>query len=260
MTSFKDFFKILMGQKFRQMNFVLLINIIAIAVSVLWTLINGDFNNNTFFQVALSWSFIVMLWAFLRITVTHESIYTRDSYRLVPISDTKFYCINLLTSFIAMAYVAVVEFVIGAATAAINWQEYVDSFNMMRMMYGTRVPDAGMIVESLLSMALVMMVVTILAWTTVSLIHLLTRAGSNFMPYRRSRIINFVLYVVVIYIVLRVVGFMMNLVMNSTDMFGNSSDVWHFVLYIVGFLVVSAIEAVLSVYLMNRWVETVSES
>lgn len=260
MTSFKDFFKVLMGQKFRQMNFVLLINVIAIAVSVIWTLINGNFNNNTFFQVAISWSFIMMLWAFIRISVTHESIYSRDSYRLIPISDTKFYCTNLLTSFIAMAYVAVVEFIIGAATAAINWQEYVDSFKMLRMMYGTRVPDMNMMIQAFVSMVIVMVVVTILAWTTISLIHLLTRAGSNFMPYRRSRIINFLLYVVVIYIVLRVVGFMMNLLMNSSDMFANSSDIWHFVLYILGFLIVSAIEAVLSVYLMKRWVETVSES
>lgn len=260
MTSFKDFFKILMGQKFRQMNFVMLINIVAIAVSVLWTLINGNFNNNTFFQVALSWSFIIMLWAFIRISVTHESIYSRDSYRLIPISDTKFYSVNLLTSFLAMIYMGVIEFIINAAAAAINWQEYVDQINMLRMLYGTRVPDTSAIVQSLLSMALVMMVVMILAWTTISLIHLLTRAGSNFMPYRRSRIINFLLYVVVIYIVLRVVGFMMNLVMNSTDMFANSSDIWHFVLYIVGFLVVSAIEAILSVYLMSRWVETISES
>lgn len=260
MTSFKDFFKILMGQKFRQVNFVLLINVIAIAVSVLWTLINGNFTNNTFFQVTVSWSFIFMLWAFVRITVTHERVYARDSYRLIPIGDTKFYCTNLLTSFLSWAYVAVVELIICAATATINWQEYVDSFNMMRMMYGTRVPDMNMLISAFISMAIVMIVVTILAWTTISLIHLLTRAGSNFMPYRRSRIVNFLLYVVVIYIVLRVVGFMMNLVTNSTDMFANSNDVWQFVLYILGFLVVSAIEAALSIYLMSRWVETVSES
>lgn len=258
MTKFKDFFKVLMADKFRNMNFILLINVIAIAVSVIWTLIDGDFNNNTFFQFAFSWSFLAMLIAFIRIAVLHERIYARDSYRLIPVSDTMFYLTNLLTSFIAMAYVAVIEFILNAATAAINWQEYVDQFNLMSAMYGRQNLDISSFFKGLAAMVIVMIALTILAWTTISLIHLLSRAGSSFM--RRSRILNFILYVVVIFIVLRVVGFLTNIVQSSMNVFGNSSDILQFSLYIIGFLVVAAIEAAISIYMMGRWVETVSES
>ncbi|AKP67218.1 hypothetical protein [Companilactobacillus ginsenosidimutans] len=260
MTSFKDFFKVSMADKFREMNFILLINLLAVVVSAIWILVTGHFSNDTFLQVTLSWSFFAMFVAFIRLTVRHEKTYTRDSYRLIPIGDTKFYLTNLLTSFVGFIYVGVIELAAFALTAAFNWQNYMDSLNLVTMMNGqTDVPWNKLIVGMLL-MILLMVGVLILTWSTISLIHLLTRVGNSFLPYSRSRIISFIVYVVVILVVLRIVGYVMNFMQDSIFMMNNSGDAWSFTLNLLGILVLAALEIVLNIYLMSRWVETVSES
>lgn len=260
MTSFKNFFSALMGEKFRNVNFILLINIVAIVISVIWAMINGNFTNATFFQYTMTWSFLAMLVGFIRLTVLHEKIYTRDSFRLIPVGDIKFYLTNLLTSFVGIFYMCAIELVLSAATAAINWQQYVDEFKLMAQMYGSQNLDIGRLVWTFVAMIIIMLAVTVLAWTTISLIHLLGRAGGSFLPSSQSRILNFVVYIVVIFIVLRVVGFIMDMVQNSTNMLTNTNDIWNFSLFVIGILVVAAIEAAVNIYLMSHWVETVSES
>lgn len=260
MTSFGNFFKPLMGDKFKNMNYILLINLIAIVVSALWQLINGNFDNNTFFQFTVSWSSLALLVSFVRLAVLHERIYTRDSYRLIPVGDIKFYLTNLLTSFISLIYVGAVELVAYGLTASFNWQEYMDNIQMFFMMTGQAGIETSKLIWTSVAFIIMMMSIAILTWSTISLIHLLTRVGSSFLPGTRSKVINFIVYVVVIVVVIKIVSWMMEMLSHSATMLSNSSDIWAFTLNVVAILVLAALEVALNIYLMGHWVETVSES
>ena len=260
MTSFGNFFKALMGDKFRSTNFILLINIIAILVSAAWTAIDGNFDKGTMFQYAFSWSWLAILVIFIRLTVLQERVYVRDSYRLIPISDTKFYLTNLASSFLSLLYAFVIEVILYFATAAINWENYRQAFKMLALMNGQESFGISQLLGIFVAWIVMILAIMILVWDTINLIHLLSRVGSNMLPNAGRRVLTVVVYIVIIWGVLRIVGWVMNLLNNSVNMFANSSDIWGFVLNILVFIVVAAIEAAISIYLLHNWVETVSES
>lgn len=261
MTSFGRFFKATLNDKFRSTNFILLINIMAIFVSIIWSAVDGNFSKNSWFQYTFSWSFLAILIVFIRLTVLQERIYTRDSYRLVPIGDIKFYLANLASSFVGMIYALAVEFVMYFITIAINWDDYSQALKMMAMMNGQRSNFEVSQLWGIVGMWMLMMLaLMLLTWTTINLIHLLSRTGSNFLPSTGRRILNVVVYIVVIWAVLRIVSYIMSTLNNSVNMLSNSSDIWSFLLYILIYVVVAALEAAGSIYLLHNWVETVSES
>jgi len=113
--------------------------------------------------------------------------------------------------------------------------------------------EASKIFIGLLLMGLAMV---ILGWTTISLVHLVVSATNNFLPNVSRRAINVVLYVVVIYLVVRVAIFMLHEV-NNLGSFMSSGGQTQFAINIVGILVVALIEGVINVFLLKKWVETI---
>lgn len=259
MTSFGSLFKSFFKSRFRDMNFLLMINLIAIVVSIIVTAFQGGMNNSAPLAITLLWSPIATLIAFIRLSITQELTYTRDSYRLIPISDTKFYLANLAASFVSYLYVVVAEAVFYLISAIPNWSEYMDALNTMSMINGRASFDAPNAIMGSLAIFCLMIAIIVLAWTTINLIHLASRSASNFLPSTGRKIMNVVIYVVVIWLVLRVVGFAMDQLRNSVNMLINANYTANFALNIVVFLVVAAVEAAVSIYLMNNWVETISE-
>ncbi|WP_125591150.1 hypothetical protein [Companilactobacillus jidongensis] len=259
MTSFGNVFKAMFKEKFRNMNFFLMINVIAIVVSIIVTAFQGGMDKSTPLAITIGWSMLAGVISFVMLSVIQERKYTRDSYRLIPVSDTKFYLANLATSFVSYLYVIVAQAVFYLIAAIPNWSEYSDTLNMMAMMNGRASFDAPNAIMGVLAMTCLMLVILILSWTTINLIHLASRSASNFLPSTGRRVMNVVIYVVVIWLVLRVVGFVMNQLNNSVNMLFNSNYTANFALTIVVFLVVAVAEAAVSIYLMNNWVETISE-
>jgi len=113
--------------------------------------------------------------------------------------------------------------------------------------------EAGKIVIGLLLMGLALV---ILGWTTISLVHLVVSATNNFLPNVSRRAINVVLYVVVIYLVVRVASFMLHEVNNLGGILSTGGQ-GQFILNIVGILVIAVIEAVINIFLLKKWVETI---
>lgn len=260
MTSFGSFFKALFYNRFRDMNFIILINIIAIAVQVIWTAIDGNYSTGTYLQAVMSWSFIVYVIAFARLAVMQERIYTRDSYRFIPIGDIQFYLANFLSSLVSMLYVFLIEFVFYFFAGLANWDNIKETLNMVSMMNGQANFDMSQLYRIGLYIFLIMLAYIILFWMTINLIHLLSKVGSNFLPSVGRNILNVVVYIVVIYLVLRVVSYMMNFFSNTIQTLSTTNDLGGLLLNLSGFILVAIIEAVANIYLLHNWVETVSES
>ncbi|WP_125567505.1 hypothetical protein [Companilactobacillus insicii] len=259
MTSFGSLFKTMFKEKFRDMNFFLMINLIAIVVSIIVTAFQGGMNRSASLAITIGWSMLAYLIAFVRLSILQERKFVRDSYRLIPISDTKLYLANLVTSLVNYIYVVIAQIVFYLVAAIPNWSEYSDALNMMAMVNGRATFDAPNAIMGVIALLCLSLVILILSWTTISLIHLASRSASNFLPSTGRKVMNIVIYVVVILLVLKVVGFVTDQLNNSVNMIFNSNYTANFAVTILVFLVVAAIEAAINIYLMSNWVETVSE-
>ncbi|WP_334329690.1 hypothetical protein [Companilactobacillus sp. HBUAS59699] len=259
MTSFGNLFKTFLKERFRDMNFFLMINIIAIFVSIAVQAFSGNLDKSSSLAITIGWSTLAFLIAFVRLSVIQERTYTRDSYRLIPISDTKFYTANLLATFVSYLYVFVAQAVFYLVSAIPNWSSYTQVLNDMAMINGRASFDAPNFITGVLALNGLMLAIMILSWTTITLIHLASRSASNFLPSTGRKVMNVVIYVVVIWLVLKVVNFAVDQMNNSVNMLFNANYSASFALNILMFLVIAVVEAAVSIYLMNNWVETITE-
>lgn len=259
MTSFLSMFKVDLKNKFRNMNFVLMIDVIAIVVAVIWDAIKGNLSKQTYFSTAFSFSIIVYLVSFIILARIQERSYTRDSYRLIPISDTKFYLANLASTLVSFLYVIVAQLVLYAITFSINAKEFMDYLQMAAMMNGRASFDAPSAMMGSAAFATSVLGFLILGWTTISLIHLVTRSASNFLPSTGRRFLSIVLYIIVIWLVIEATNSLTGNLSNSVNSLFSTNYVSGFLLNLLIYLVIAAVEAAISIFLMSRWVETITE-
>ncbi|WP_261809877.1 hypothetical protein [Levilactobacillus humaensis] len=259
MTSFGRIFKVLTRSKFREANLLLLIQLIAIAVSLVWILITGTLSTTSLLQAVSSWAGVTYVVGFYLIARRSEQAYTQDTFRLIPVEETRLYLGNLLSSFVMFFYIVGVEVLLHLAGIGIGW-------NVLRKdmgsIFSAHPVDLGPnspwdIAKVAMIIALLLLVVLILMWTTITFVHLVVSATSNFLPSASKRLVNFVLYIVVIFLVVRVAAFLIVLFSKVTSSFSIGSGLMNLWLPIGGMVLVIVIESAASVFLLKKWVETV---
>ncbi|MFD1472257.1 hypothetical protein [Companilactobacillus mishanensis] len=264
MTSFGSLFKALSGEKFRNSNFIILIELLYVIVILGLSVFHGasiDLQLST--GILAGAAFIFMSFEFIRLTVLSEKKYTSSTYRLIPVSDTKFYLTNLLSSFVNFVYVGLVQGILFAIAIFTNWNELNHLLSNMSTEVNFSKINTADIFKGFAAMIFVLLAIAILTWTTINLIHLLSKAASNFLPRTGKNLLTFILYVLVIGLVFRVVGFFTDQFSNSMQFFtgpgynANYLGIWINTLI---FLVIAAVEAVISIYLNYRWVDTNNEN
>lgn len=255
MTKFSDLFKAMSSSKFRSIHQLMLLELAAVAVSSIWSLIRGDFSSATLFYSVMGWSIIPYLVSFVLLAVRNEQAFTRDTFRLAPISDGLFYATNLLSTVVSFLYLLVLQVVLMVVTGLIGWPTLSSMYDNMQM--SLQYSDLGSNpVGVCLGMLTVMLVIYLLAWSTVSLVHLITSAASNYLPRARQRLVNGIVYVVMILITFRVVSYLMGQIawMSSSLMGGTTVSSWWIGVLIM--ILIIAIETVANIFLLNKWVET----
>ncbi|APX71939.1 hypothetical protein M5C72_02010 [Companilactobacillus allii] len=259
MTSFSSMFKVDLKNKFRNMNFVLMIDVIAIVVAIIWNAIQGNLSKQSYLAIAFSFSIIVYFVSFVILAYIQEKSYTRDSYRLIPINDTKFYLANLASTLVAYLYVIVAQLVLYAIAFAINAEEFNDYLQMISMMNGRASFDAPSAMLGSLAFVASVLGAIIFNWATITLIHLVTRSASNFLPSTGRRFLNIVLYIIVIWLVIEVTSSLTNNLSSSVSSLFSVTYASGFLLKLLIYLVIAAVESAISIFLMSRWVETITE-
>ncbi|WP_125574324.1 ABC transporter permease [Levilactobacillus huananensis] len=255
MTSFGRIFKVLTRSKFREANLLLLIQLIAIAVSLVWILITGALSTTSLLQAVSSWAGVTYVVGFYLIARRSEQAYTQDTFRLIPVEETWLYLGNLLSSFVMFFYIMGVEVLLHLAGIGIGWQALRKDLGIHPVDMGPNTPWD--IIKIVMLVALLVLIVIVLMWTTITFVHLVVSATSNFLPSASKRLVNFVLYIVVIFLVVRVAAFLIVLfsrVTSSLPTSGGIMDLWW---PIGGMVLVIVIESVASVFLLKKWVETV---
>jgi len=255
MTKFSNLFKAMSGSKFRSVHQLMLLELVAVVISSVWSLVRGDFSSATLFYSVMGWSIIPYLVSFVLLSVRNEQAFTRDTFRLVPMKDSVFYAVNLLSTFVSFLYLLVLQAVLMLVTALIGWSTLSPMYddmqtNLQFSVFGTNP------VGVCLGMLAVMLVIYLLAWSTVSLVHLITSAASNYLPRARQRLVNGIVYVVMILLTFRVVSFLMGQVAwISTSIMGNTTvNSWWVGLLVMVIIIV--VETVANIFLLSKWVET----
>ncbi len=264
MTNFLSITKSLTKRKLHIVNRVLLIDLIAIILTILFKVYQGDLKSVDPLLISGSYAVIAFFVAFILISRSLEHIYTSDSFRLVPISDTRLYNTNLLSAVISYAYLTVIEIIIVTVstlmdipglTRAIGDLTFSSPHNAWKYLH------VGEALEVTLGVAAFFAAMVIFAWTTISFIHLIADSLANFLPDGRQRFYRFILYVVVIIGMLYIVGY---IVTPFSQWVGGlqpiNSQSWSEYVqpYIsaLGFLVLAGIESFINIYLLKNWVET----
>jgi len=246
-------FKMMWRPKFREMNNMIILELIAIAVTGIWTAIKGHFSLVTLFQLTTGWSMLPYVVGFVLIAVSTERAYTADTFRLIPIEETRFYVVNLLSSLATMVYFWLVQAVLYGVTLLLGWSEISDMIPMEVLSeVGNRVWITALV---MIAVAIALMV---LIWSTISFVHLVTSATSNFLPKFRQNALNVVVYVIVTFITIRLAGFIVHGVAWISRITFNSTDFGQFWVAIVAIIAVILVEGVINVFLLKKWVETVA--
>ncbi|GAA3198294.1 hypothetical protein [Lentilactobacillus kefiri] len=258
MTSTYSLFKSLTRPKIRMMNRILLIDVIAIVLTILYQVYRGALGSESPVADTLSYAFVVGFAAFVLLSRNSEHIFVSDAYRLIPASDTKLYSVNLLSSFIGIVYTGIVQAVLVFVTTIPFWNDVMKSLKEMAHYTADKPHFFSQMIYTGTGGLVLAIAATILMWTSITLIHLTGKALTAFLPDTRQKFFRFILYVVVVVAFLYVSSIVANRVNGVIDHFFNLNgdtiaSLYYATIYLLGF---AAVESVGSVYLLKHWVET----
>ncbi|CAJ1187603.1 hypothetical protein [Companilactobacillus paralimentarius] len=257
MSNFWGVSKNLMWNKFKLMNWILVIDAIAIVVIFFINLFKMGYSSFELIPVLfVSSIMIVNLVSVVMLARVNERVLTSSNYRLIPISDTKLYLSNILTTFLATVYLWIVETVINGLVDLIAITIKYSKYKQLNGNVSSQ--DIMAAIQFLLFMALA----TIVIWSGITLIHFIVNLVSGFLPFGRQKFVLFLVYLVVIglslwafnYVMFNIFtafyqnGFQIDTVrqLNSTLWIGSGIACVWIVLF-----------SVINIYLMKRWIETV---
>lgn len=232
-------------QKASRVHMVVGIQLVATIISLIWIILKHQFIRSGLIGISVSYAMIAMFATFILLALSTERVWNDNFFRLIPISDAKLYLANIGSTFFTFIYFLALEIII----------------NVIFML--TDLPDAAFPAHSLAygNGGLVFALSLILGgWVLISLIHLIGRSLTIFLPEARHKLINLILYAVVAVGVFKLLGMATNL-LNSTFSFlytGRlNTDLINVLFIYCGFILVSAvIMSLINIYLLNKWVET----
>ncbi|ALB29922.1 hypothetical protein [Companilactobacillus heilongjiangensis] len=255
MTKFMGLTSNLMSEKWRMMNWIIIIDLIfLVAVDVL-RIFTGGWDGQIFpdyffatFMISLSFANFV---GFILLARKNERVYTSNNYRLLPVSETKLYFSNLLTTFLGLMYLQVLEVVLGTIFYFISGQS---DFNLA----------AGEIKGSVGTAALMWLLMTltmILIWMGITSVHFLINWISGFLPFSRQKFVNFILYIVVTVVGMMIFNYtsgnVFRVIYNGSQGITTLGQVNNVIWLGIGIVVIwGVIFSAINIYLLKRWTET----
>lgn len=253
MSDFVGLSKNLIWEKWKLINWILGIDLIALIGICLWMLIKGNLDSNTAIGTTLISFSIINFISFIMLSRVNERILTSNNYRLIPSTDTKLYLGNILTTFLVFVYLQILEGIINAIIYLLAGQDIESYLNMSGSInFGT-----------LVQMILLIVLIPFLIWSAITLVHLLISFISGFLPFGSQRFVKFILYLIVIWAgvyVFRIITESIFKMINSTLNQGISSLSQFNAVTWIGLGVIFAwivIISAINIYLQKRWVETI---
>lgn len=260
MPSFAKLTGALFRDKVRAVHMVVGIEIIGTIVSIILMFISNSKGSMTDSILATTLG-IVMLAAgimFLVLAIRQERVWTKNFYRLIPVSDAKLYLANVLSVVCNYIYFGILQLILLLVFNIGSWHYFKYMKELTPSLYGV-----------IFSTLLILVVTTLFFWIFISLIHLIVEALSSFLPTLHERLYRIVLYVVVFYVVIKVISYISGMVVkvvssvfsfNMTHADAMSTAAGS-MLVASGYMAVAIILlSFINVFILNKWVETNPQS
>ncbi|WP_201307110.1 hypothetical protein [Companilactobacillus farciminis] len=256
MNDFAGLSKNLIREKWRLMNWIVGIDILALIVLFIMYLISNGFSGSTnyFFQIFVVSVTIVNFISFIMLSRKNEHVFTSNNYRLLPVTDTTLYISNLFTTFVAFVYLQVLETIIAAILYAIGNFGNIESSDFSGASSGMGI---------LFGAVVFMILVTLVMWSGITLIHFLISWIKGFLPFKSQKFVTFILYLVVIWgasVIFDIAtGYIYRWIYTAGYMGAQTlSQITNAVWITSGIMLVwLLIFSFINIYLMKRWVETI---
>lgn len=254
MTKFTQLTKTLLWDRFKRINRIMLLMLLAIVVTLIASAFTHGFSNlsDSLMGTTAFWSFIAFWAVVIRLAMLNESIYTHDSNRLIPVTDIKLYSSSLCASLLSFLYFEVIQFVLGFVTSL--WKNSTSNYHITSNI-GTSINGTPAWV-SVLILVLILIAGTVMMWTTISIIHLIMMSIATYLPVGRQRIIRAILYIIVTLIIVRLTVGAFAIFNNIINFNNLQFGVVNELLALLAVVLMVVIESVINVLLMNRFVET----
>ena len=256
MKDFASLSKSLIREKWRLMNWIIGIDILALIVLFIMQLISSGSNTTLdfFFQTFVVSVTIVNFVSFIMLSRKNEHVFTSNNYRLIPVTDTTLYISNLFTTFVAFVYLQILEAIIAAILYAIGnfgnigSGDFSGSTSGMGLLFGAVV---------------FMILVTLVTWSGITLIHFLISWIKGFLPFKSQKFVTFILYLIVIWaasVIFDVAtGYVYRLIYTTGYMGAQTLSQFSNAIWITSgiMFIWLVIFSFINIYLMKRWVETI---
>lgn len=254
-------FKQLLKDKNARMYRLLGIELVVLLLGLGWLWLSAARHPNATNLMA----FAGMVWVFSTMVLVgllakiHEHLLVANRYRLIPTTDTRLYCLNLLTSFIAMLYFTVIQFVLFAISTLITLGSFSKFFaGFITSFQGHNALASEDFKYFLLSVALFAIII-FYVWVFISTVHFVGRTLSVFLPERSQKYGRGVLYIAVVWLSMKVLQLLINVLTPVVQGLASPGRVgldtgFAAMIAVLVFLII--VLSALNIYLMKHWVET----
>lgn len=215
MTTFKALFNQMGKKKRRSVYLLALLQLVAASIFALW----GLFSNGRFLNADKPIAWFVMVCTFAPLADMayvvlsawqNEKEYSSQTWRLVPISSSKFYLANISSAIVNGLYLVLIQIGMGIVTflpAFLSKDVRTNIWEINRALakethagdFWQKFSDAFPIGE-ILSAFLAFILFAILVYSIVTLLNLSSRTITDFLPDKHSKLIRFVIMIILIFV------------------------------------------------------------
>lgn len=272
MTSFNTLFNRMFQEKSKSVYLIFLIQAFA---SLCFTIIGFVSENGTpefvngkdtssvnvivaflavFAVMMLITSFIADFVYWIISSIKNEKINRSQTWRLIPVTDTKFLLSNFGTAFLTYIWLGILE----AVTIIVTLLPMLSDQDVRKVLSHVSLNlSAHDWQEMLASLGLIILIGY--AWyAIVSLLNLASRSIIDFLPGGSSKVLTFIIRVVVIIAIIWILGHAASIIFSVLGEFSpfavNNYDI-DYATTLLQFLVFDAVITLIDIFLLNKFVE-----
>lgn len=272
MTSFNTLFNRMFQEKSKSVYLIFLIQAFASLCLTIIVFVSGNgtpefVNGNDTSNVNLVVAFLAVFAVMMLITsfvadfvywivssIKNEKINRSQTWRLIPVSDTKFLLGNFGTAFLTYIWLGILETVTILITLLpmLSDQEVRKVLNHVSLNLSAHDWQ-----EMLASLGLIILIGY--AWyAIVSLLNLASRSIIDFLPGGSSKVLTFIIRVVVIIAIIWILGHAASIIFSVLGEFSpfavNNYDI-DYATTLLQFLVFDVVITLIDIFLLNKFVE-----
>lgn len=187
-------------------------------------------------------------------SIKNEKINRSQTWRLIPVSDTKFLLSNFGTAFLTYIWLGILE----AVTALITLLPMLSDQDVQKAFSHASLDLSAHDWQTMLASLGLIILIGYAWYAIVSLLNLSSRSIIDFLPGGSSKFLTFIIRVVVIIAIIWILGHAASIIFSVLGKFSpfavNNQDI-NYATTLLQFLVFDVVITLIDIFLLNKFVE-----